>query len=135
MLTVVPLATGLVAIVPFGSIERRIFTSPSGIGPRQVRMLMFLRVFTHILYQVIPTVLEGLREEGIFSRPKTPGRAGGRVRRIRLWIGYLRHVCIECICSSLRYIPLWAAELSELATSPETGKAKPEPENASLGSE
>jgi hypothetical protein len=133
MLTVVPLAVGMVAIIPFGNIERRIFGDPSGIRLRDVRILMFLRVFTHILYQVIPTVLEGIREEGVFSRGIPSRQPIGRIRRIRRWIGYLRHVCIEAICSSLMYIPLWAVELSELDEPSDIRKTEPESESASAG--
>jgi hypothetical protein len=126
MMTVVPLAMSLIAIIPFGKIEQELLFRKTGLSRRQVRLLMFLRVFTHILYSVIPNVLDVLREEGMirnrFHNPdfQTTGLPLHRRCRIcldqaGLWTRYMRHVAIECICSSVQYIPLWAVELSQLA--------------------
>jgi|GEM_PF-793128 hypothetical protein len=126
MMTVVPLAMSLFAIIPFGQIEQRLLFRKAGLSRRHVRLLMFLRVFTHILYSVIPNILEVLREEGMIRNRihnpvlQTTGlpfhqRCRIYVHRTGLWIGYMQHVVIACICASLQYIPLWAVELSLLS--------------------
>ena len=81
--------------------------------------LMFLRVFSHILYFVIPNILEVIREEGML--PGT-GKAGGAQtgakpplsRRLKNMVQTLVNIGVESICSAVRYVPLWAEEISRL---------------------
>lgn len=120
MLTVVPLAIGLVALVPFNHLEQRLLNQSRGIGLFQKKLLMGLRVFEHIAFFVLPNTLEVLREE-------RPGRRwreswhGGRLRTVILFLKDSVQLAVEIICSSLQYIPLWAMEIAQL---PEPGPRK-----------
>lgn len=101
MLTVVPLALAMVVQVPFGRLEQGLLEGRRGVGRRAKASLMALRVFNHVVYFVIPNILEVLREED------GPGR-----RRHLLWT--LIHVGVEAICGAVRYVPLWALEIAAL---------------------
>jgi len=113
MLTVVPLALTLVALVPFGRIEQRLLLDPRGVGAHQKKMLMALRVFNHIAFGVLPGMLEILREERFFDVKAGTDPFGRR----RFWIrvgGRLVYLGVGAICASLQYIPLWAYEIGQL---------------------
>lgn len=124
MLTVIPLGIALVAAVPFQAIEHKVFTSQSGVTRLQKYLLMFVRVFIHIAFFVIPNTLEVLREERLFgyrrqSTEAPPGAAGGGwfydlKHRLEMLIKVLTQIGIEGICSSIQYVPLWAVEISKL---------------------
>jgi hypothetical protein len=109
MLTVVPLALVLVAVLPLADFEQRLLQSPRGVGRMGRRALMALRVFNHIVHFVIPTVLEVVREEGLL-RPQDR-RPGGLV-------GGFVQIAVAGICGALQYIPLWAREIARLPEPP-----------------
>ena len=120
MLTVVPLALALVAQIPFQHVEQGLLEDGRGVGRRQKALLMVLRVFTHIVYFVVPDMLEVVREER-FGAAAPAGRVAraGRLRRA------LTDLAVAAICASIRYIPLWAVEIAAL---PEPAKGpRPEP--------
>ena len=78
-----------------------------------------MRVFIHIIYFVIPDILEVLREERIFAEiagRKKSGSAKKMPLRIRVHalIRILIQIGVEGICSAIRYVPLWAEEISRL---------------------
>ena len=80
---------------------------------------MFLRVFSHIFYFVIPNILEVIREERVFpiiaGRRKIPGVASLALRRrLSIMIRILIQIGVEGICAAVRYVPLWANEISRL---------------------
>lgn len=104
MLTVVPLALALVVQVPFQRLEQRLLAGHRGAGRVEKSVLMALRVFNHIVYFVIPNILEVLREER---------NQGGRPRWRRL-LATMTQVGVEGICAAVRYIPLWAMEIAAL---------------------
>jgi hypothetical protein len=115
MLTVIPLALNIVAAIPFSAFERAMMRSESGVSKTQKMALMFLRVFNHIVFFVIPSTMEVVREEGRFARRSQPP-AGVRSRggRLALFVGDLIQIGIEGICASIQYIPIWAVEISHL---------------------
>ncbi len=107
MLTVIPLALALIALIPFAELERRLVAGPGGVGLRQKKLLMALRMFQHIAFTVIPDTIEVLREE----RP-TPGQdspAGPKFVLHRL-----EQAAVAVICASLQPIALWACEIAAL---------------------
>ena len=116
MLTVVPLALNMVAAIPFPRIEQALLRSPTGVSKIQKMALMFLRVFNHIVFFVIPNTIEVVREErrlhpdSFFKAPgqrSVKGRAAGLIRD-------LTQIGVEGICASIQYIPIWAVEISRL---------------------
>lgn len=118
MLSVIPLALALVASIPFDRIERRLLRKHGGISLGEKYLLMFVRVFNHIVYFVIPNLLEVMREEALLrhlSESTSPGFGISMVRRrgLRMIAGMI-HIGVSGICASLRFIPLWAREISEL---------------------
>ncbi|MDJ0783692.1 MAG: hypothetical protein QNJ22_17080 [Desulfosarcinaceae bacterium] len=117
MLTVVPLALSLAATVPLQALEQRLL-SGSLITARGKAMLMALRVFNHIVFFVIPTILEVVREERVGGRWASPrNRNGGlrdRWRRGRRLVDNLVLIATEGICSAVQFIPLWAVEIARL---------------------
>jgi hypothetical protein len=116
MLTVIPLGLTLVTSVPFQQLEQQVLTGENGISRRKKNLLMALRVFNHIVYDVIPGTLEVVREElprepADLQRPPRKGHrlpSPARLIRMMTWLG------IAGICSAVQYIPLWAVEIARL---------------------
>lgn len=119
MLTVIPLALSMVAVIPFHRFEYRLLRKNRGVSLPEKSALMFLRVFSHILYFVIPNILEVIREEGFFSMTSGSGDAAGAGRlplgrRLSILVRVLVQIGVEGICDAVRYVPLWADEISRL---------------------
>jgi hypothetical protein len=125
MLTVIPLALTMIAVVPFHEFEQNLLKSGSGVSKPQRFVLMFLRVFNHIIYSVIPNIIETLREERHYNQ--WAGRElmlesdlslSDRGRSIHPKLKNLTRemvqLAVEGICASIQYIPLWAVEISQL---------------------
>ncbi len=123
MLTVIPLANGLISMVPVHEVEKRLLMRTRGVYRREKAALMFIRVFIHIVFFVMPNILEVVREERfrnerieddhhdddyIFTKP-VPIRY-----KIRRMIRMLVYLGVEGICASIQYIPLWAEEIARL---------------------
>jgi hypothetical protein len=119
MLTVIPLALSMVAVIPFHRIEYRLLKKSTGASTIEKSVLMFLRVFSHIFFFVIPNILEVVREERAFSiiagRKKFSGAESLTLRqRVSYMVQILIQIGVEGICAALRYVPLWADEISRL---------------------
>ena len=125
MLTVIPLALSMVAIIPFQDFEQGLLNTTTGVSKIEKWSLMFLRVFNHIVFFVIPTIVETMKEEAQFKKwvdssektsstaslsdkLKLPGRRFSALIRDMIQVG------VEGICASIQYIPLWAVEISRL---------------------
>ena len=126
MLTVIPLAISLVASVPIQTIETRLLRQTQGVNLRQKMFLMALRVFNHVVYYVIPDILEVTREERRLRPAKPSGFTPSFWDRIRFLplatsalIRVLIQIAVEGICSAIQYIPLWAVEIAQV---PRDGK-------------
>jgi hypothetical protein len=118
MLSVIPLALAIVASIPFDQLEQRLLRRTGGISTGEKYLLMFIRVFNHIVYFVIPNILEVMREEALLravsentSLPTGPRRIRALGRR--LTAGMVQ-VGVSGICASVRFIPLWAREIDDL---------------------
>lgn len=127
MFTVVPLALGLVAVIPFNSLEQRLLLRPDGITLFQKKILMVLRVFNHTVFFVFPSLLEVLREERsmIQKRPFPPESATKRPSgwaRFRRLLEVVTYLAVESICAAVQFIPLWAYEIGRLPEPRERGK-------------
>ena len=125
MLTVIPLALSLVAIIPFQDFEQNMLNSTIGVSKIEKWALMFLRVFNHIVFFVIPTIVETMKEEAQYkkwvdssvkasSAVSLLGKLKLLVRRFTALIKDMTQVGVEGICASIQYIPLWAVEISQL---------------------
>ena len=118
MLTVVPLALGLVALLPLQVIEQRFLQNRQGVSMPRKMMLMALRVFNHIVYCVIPNILEVIREERQFKTlgpaSEAAGSTAGLLKRAGFAARRMTHIAGEGICAAVQYIPLWAVEISRL---------------------
>ena len=123
MITVLPLTLSMVALVPFHRFENTLLSKHDGVSTGQKYALMFLRVFNHIVYSVIPGILEVVQEERHY-RAWLDLQFGGhhtmtekiRYRRqmITALIRDMIQIGVEGICASIQYIPLWAVEISQL---------------------
>ncbi len=122
MLTVIPLSLGIVALIPLQTLEYKLLQKQQGVSIVEKSGLMFLRVFNHVVYFVIPDILEVLSEE---RQPKRFGSnqgrggdlaAGPRNQKLkwRFFFQTMIQLGIEGICASIRYIPLWAVEIGQL---------------------
>lgn len=130
MLVVIPLALSMVAVIPFHLLEQHLLNSRQGVKTTEKMILMFLRVFSHIFYFVIPNILEVVREEGILTGKRFLTRGSQRTRvpffqRISAMVRMLVNIGVDAICSAIRYIPLWAEEISRL---PGAAKTKQDPD-------
>ena len=118
MLTVIPLALGLVATIPLQAFEQHLLQDRRGVSMFQKRVLMALRVFNHVVYYVIPNVLEVVREERPLAAfdisAARAGGYGGGYRQAVLILRRMTHVAGEGICAAIQYIPLWAVEIARL---------------------
>jgi len=122
MLSVIPVALALVVSIPFDRLEQKLLRRPRGIAMVEKYLLMFVRVFNHIVYFVIPNLLEVMREEALlrnlsanpFARPESRGLFNWGHRLL----AGLIHVGVSGICASLRFIPLWAREIDDLPERP-----------------
>jgi hypothetical protein len=125
MLTVIPLALCLISIIPFQRFEQKLLQNKSGISKFEKSMIMFLRVFNHIVYFVIPNILETIREERQNKRQMQNGmRAQSdsskkpKFRNLSVeWSLLIKNMIqlgVDSICASIQYIPLWAVEISQL---------------------
>ena len=134
MLTVIPLALSMMAVVPFQRFEQKLLQNRNGVSKPEKCILMFLRVFNHIVYFVIPNILETIREEGHYrkylkneklSAAYPAGGKKGRAIKFRLLylIQEMVQLAVESICASIQFIPLWALEISQL---PSKNRAKGE---------
>jgi len=119
MIVVIPLALSMVAVLPFHRLERHILQSKRGVRTSEKIILMFLRVFSHIFYFVLPNILEVIREEGMLTGKRLLSGGGQNIRlplsrRIGEMVQMLVNIGVESICSAIRYIPLWAEEIAKL---------------------
>jgi hypothetical protein len=125
MLTVIPLALSMVAIIPFQDFEQKLLNRTDGVSKIEKFALMFLRVFNHIVFFVIPNIIETIREEAQYKkwvdsslRVSSTVSIAGKLkligRRVTGLIREMIQVGVEGICASIQYIPLWAVEISQL---------------------
>jgi uncharacterized membrane protein len=114
MLSVIPLALGIVATIPFGRLEQHLLRDPRGVTLVEKKLLMAVRVFNHIAFFVIPNLLEVVREERSF-RPSPPRQTrADRSQALRALTAGLVQIGVAGICAALRFIPLWAWEIAAL---------------------
>jgi hypothetical protein len=111
MLTVIPLAVTLISLLPLQRIETRLLRHPAGVGALEKRVLMAVRVFNHVLYAVLPAILDVLREE---RPPAAVGTSLPWEARIAAWRAAWIQVAVAAICAALQYLPLWAVEIARL---------------------
>lgn len=125
MLTVIPLALSVMSVIPFQRFEQNLLQNQAGVSKFEKCILMFLRVFNHIVFFVIPNILETVREEGQYSKwirheglesvkPSDTGKFRMLKSRISALIKDMVQLAVESICASIQYIPLWAVEISQL---------------------
>jgi hypothetical protein len=118
MLSVIPLALAIVAAIPFDRLEQRLLRGTRGISSGEKYLLMFVRVFNHIVYVVIPNILEVMREEALLRAVSESASRSAGARSLgslgRRLTAAMVQVGVSGICASLRFIPLWAREIDAL---------------------
>ena len=125
MLTVIPLALSMMGAIPFQRFEQGLLQNSAGVSKFEKGILMFLRVFNHIVFFVIPNILETVREEGQYRKwiqhqgpeslkVSSTSKASMLKTRISALITDMVQLAVESICASIQYIPLWAVEISQL---------------------
>ena len=80
-------------------------------------------------FQGVRLYLEVVREEGALPVKRRTGRSHGGAarpwhRRIAGLLPMMVHVSVEAICASIRYIPLWAEEISRLPGPAKKGRER-----------
>jgi hypothetical protein len=123
MLTVIPLSLSMVAVLPFGAFEQRLLQRKYGVSPMEKQLLMVMRVFNHIVFDVIPDILEVLREEsghGADLEARRNNKKDCAFKKIARFLAGLTtmmiQIGVEGICTAMQYIPLWAVEIAQLPT-------------------
>lgn len=131
MLTVIPLSLSFVILLPFNAIEQQLLQRTDGVTPMEKRLLMAMRVFNHIFFDVLPTILEVLREESAHSHRSADSNRHRERSCIRHYFRKLMslnskmvQIGVEGICAAMQYIPLWAVELSQLPERKKTRRTK-----------
>ena len=123
MLTVIPLSLSMVAVLPFGSFEQQLLQRKNGVSPLEKQLLMVMRVFNHIVFDVLPDILEVLREERgqrANVEIRLNNKNDGALKKIAYGLAEMTakmiQVGVEGICAAMQYIPLWAVEIAQLPT-------------------
>jgi hypothetical protein len=119
MLAVIPLSLAMIAVLPFGSFEQQLLQRKDGVSPMEKRLLIAIRVFNHTVFDVLPNILEVLREEsGQRSDVKEACKNNFILKRIfrkpMEMISLMIQIGVKGICTTMQYIPLWAVEISQL---------------------
>jgi hypothetical protein len=114
MLSVIPLALGIVATLPLGRLEHYLLRDPRGVTLWEKKLLMAVRVFNHIAFFVIPNLLEVVREEQFFLPSPLNRMRMGSSKSLRVLTTGLVQIGVAGICTALRFIPLWAREIADL---------------------
>jgi hypothetical protein len=114
MLTVIPLSLAIVAGIPFAAFEHRLLHRSDGVTPMEKRLLMAMRVFNHIVFDVFPNILEVIREEGAPAQRYENCESSSYVQMLTAVVFKMIHIGVAGICAALQYIPLWAVEISQL---------------------
>jgi len=121
MLTVIPLSLSIVAVLPLQTLEYRLLQNQRGVSEIEKIILMFVRVFNHIVYFVIPNILEVVSEERQRHKSVQAGhaffsRAYFQNQKLKLCalLQTMIQLGVEGICASIQYIPLWAVEIAQL---------------------
>ncbi|MDM8541743.1 hypothetical protein QUF90_11705 [Desulfococcaceae bacterium HSG9] len=121
MLTVIPLSLSIVAVLPLQTLEYNLLQNQHGVSGAEKIVLMFLRVFNHIVYFVIPNILEVVSEERQRYKPAQARHAifsktCFRIQKLKLraLLQTMIQLGVEGICASIQYIPLWAVEIAQL---------------------
>ena len=117
MLSMIPLGIALVSLIPTAALEARLLRNVTGVGTLQKIMLMALRVFNHVVFAVMPEILQTVTEELRFNGYiyKT-GAKNERRRRLFLKsiLQKFMFVAVAALCLSVKYIHFWTAEISAL---------------------
>lgn len=117
MLSMIPLGIALVTLIPTAALEARLLRGVTGVSLPQKSMLMALRVFNHVVFTVMPEIMQTVTEELRFNGYvyKTGLRAKHR-RRLFLHsiLKKFMFVAVAALCLSVKYIHFWAAEISAL---------------------
>lgn len=117
MLSMIPLGIALVSLIPTAAMETYLLRSVIGVGTVRKILLMGLRVFNHVVFTVMPEILQTVTEELRFNGYVY--KSGVQIkRRRRLFLrGLLQKfmfVAVAALCLSVKYIHFWAAEISAL---------------------
>lgn len=125
MLTMIPLGLALVSLIPFAAIETRLLKNTRGVSKTEKVLLMAMRVFNHVLFAVMPEIVQAAWEELRFNKymyKNSPSVLGKRRLYLHSTVSKLKFVAITAVCTSLKYVHFWTAEISSLPDKKEKGK-------------
>lgn len=117
MLSMIPLAIALVSLIPTAALEARLLRGVTGVSLPQKSMLMALRVFNHVVFTVMPEIMQTVTEELRFNGYVYKTDLKVKHRRRLFLQSILRKfmfVAVAALCLSVKYIHFWAAEISAL---------------------
>lgn len=118
MLSMIPLAIALVSLIPTAALETRLLRDTAGVTSLQKKLLMAMRVFNHAVFAVMPEIIQAATEELRFNGYLYKAQNKIKHKR-RLFLKSVLQIfmfmAITAICSVLKYIHFWTAEISALA--------------------
>lgn len=116
MFIFIPLSIGLIALLrgPAKEYERHMILQYQGISLGRKRLLIGCRILVHLLFSVVPALVEVIREEKVLGRIRRSSKIRIDELRASAWL-LLRIVC-HAVCETLQYIPLWVSEIAALPT-------------------
>lgn len=143
MASMIPLGIALASLVPTAQIETRLLRNTRGVTVFQKALLMAMRVFNHVVFAVMPEIVQAATEELRFNGYlyKTGTKLKKRRRILIIFkakdraplegttqssavlpsryfiksiLQKLMFVAVTALCSSLKYLHLWTAEISAL---------------------
>jgi len=122
LFSVVPIAIAVVATIPVREYECVLLKRMTGVSTFERIILMVSRVLSHVIYTVLPTIVQIMKEER-YARKAYPVKemledsvmkSTKFRRRVSRVIAEILTIGVSFICCSLEYIPLWAQEISRL---------------------
>ena len=122
---VVPIALAIISTIPFFEYERRVLKKLEAISFRRKLIMIMTRIFSHIIYFVIPKIIlvkkeeshkkHRFRAESISENTDIISNKGGKLKqKIYELISEYFQIGIAGVRSSIEYIPLWALEIYQL---------------------
>lgn len=117
MLSMIPLGIALVTMIPTAALESRLLRSVTGVSIPQKIMLMALRVFNHVVFTVMPEIMQTVTEELRFNSYVYKTGLKVKCRRwlfLQSLLQKFMFVAVAALCLSVKYIHFWAAEISAL---------------------
>lgn len=121
-LAILPITIAFVSAIPIREFENNLLQECKGVSSFEKKMLISSRIFNHIIYIVIPKLLQIKKEENNlneitfedFIEDSFLSNLSNISLLIKKKIQEFINLLIILVVESLEFIPLWSIEINEL---------------------